>query len=410
MTFVAMDLSEQTMEADAAPLPKTRLYAVADGTIGRWKNPATGRWENKRVPKDEDDPESWFLAWIHERLAEGAATGQTAKKRSTTIRLLVPRWQKHKLSLAGADPRKIKPTCSCILRYAGPLLDVPLDEMTVPKVAAWVDGLQRSGRAPFTVRNIIQAHRSLVIDARGMGWVDLKENPFADPYVRGKLKGIAPKAGKDVIVALPLDEALKLIAYDKTLIPDGRKVLNLLAMVTGMRLAEVAAVSWRDIKDDNTLTVFRQLDRGGFKPAFKSPKLGSRRVIPLHPLAVRALAWWKKHSRNVAPDDPIFPGKFGFYGFATSAKTFREDLVAAGVGAGFDPGDGQRVRYTFHALRRTFASLLEESGVPREQICGLMGHGAKGVTDRNYIRKSLKRYQDAIAALPVPGSVPWIEA
>jgi integrase len=67
------------------------------------------------------------------------------------------------------------------------------------------------------------------------------------------------------------------------------------------------------------------------------------------------------------------------------------------------------VRYTFHALRRTFASLLEESGVPREQICGLMGHGAKGVTDRNYIRKSLKRYQEAISALPVPSSVPWIE-
>jgi integrase len=176
-----------------------------------------------------------------------------------------------------------------------------------------------------------------------------------------------------------------------------------------MRLAEVAAVSWGDIKDDNTLTVFRQLDRGGFKPAFKSPKLGSRRVIPLHPLAVRVLVWWKKQCRNTAPNDPVFPGKFGFYGFATSAKTFREDLVAAGVGAGFDPGDGQRVRYTFHALRRTFASLLEESGVPREQICGLMGHGAKGVTDRNYIRKSLKRYQEAIGALPVPNLVPWIE-
>jgi len=39
----------------------------------------------------------------------------------------------------------------------------------------------------------------------------------------------------------------------------------------------------------------------------------------------------------------------------------------------------------------------------------LMGHGGKGVTDRNYIRKSLKRYQEAISALPVPSSVPWIE-
>ena len=404
-----MDRDEQTMEPDTQPVPETRLYTVADGTVGRWKNPATGRWENKRVPKGEEDPETWLLAWVHERLASSAVTGDGMKKRSTTIRLLVPKWQKHKLSLAGADPRKIKPTCSCILRYAGPLLDVPLDEMTVPKVAAWVDGLQRSGRAPFTVRNIIQAHRSLVIDARGMGWVDLKENPFADPYVRGKLKGIAPKAGKDVIVALPEPDALKLINYDKSLIPSSRKVLNLLALVTGMRLAEVAGLSWNDVKDDRTLTVFRQLDRGGFKPTFKAPKLGSRRVIPLHPLAVKVLAWWKKQGRNTAPEDPIFPGKYGLYGFAMSARTFREDLVAAGVGAGFDPGDGQRVRYTFHALRRTFASLLEDNGVPREQICGLMGHGAKGVTDRNYIRKSLKRYQEAIGALPVPSSVPWIE-
>jgi integrase len=87
-----------------------------------------------------------------------------------------------------------------------------------------------------------------------MGWIDLQENPFADPYVRGKLKGIAPKAGKDVIVALPKADALKLLSYDKGLIPSSRKVLNLLALVTGLRLAEVAGLSWGDIKDDATMT------------------------------------------------------------------------------------------------------------------------------------------------------------
>jgi integrase len=88
----------------------------------------------------------------------------------------------------------------------------------------------------------------------------------------------------------------------------------------------------------------------------------------------------------------------------------REDLLAASVTPSIEGKGGKRVRYTFHALRRTFASLLEENGVPREQIGGLLGHGGKGVTDRAYVRKSLKRYREAIEALPLPQGVAWIDA
>jgi hypothetical protein len=58
--------------------------------------------------------------------------------------------------------------------------------------------------------------------------------------------------------------------------------------------------------------------------------------------------------------DLVFPDRFGFYGDATSAKAFREDLVAVGITPSIEAKDGKRARYTFHAPRRTFASLLED--------------------------------------------------
>lgn len=63
--------------------------------------------------------------------------------------------------------------------------------------------------------------------------------------------------------------------------------------------------------------------------------------------------------------------------------------------------DGQH-QFTFHALRRTFMSLLEAGGVGRDLIGNLAGHAAKGVSDRHYFAKNLGRFTEAINKLPLP--------
>src|ERR1700722_17111791 len=99
------DTMHQT-PSDQEPGQATRVYDTAHGKVGKWKSPLTGKWVNKRIPKGTADADAWFLAWTQEKLAKGIASGEAVAKRSQTIRSLVPRWQKHRLSLANADPRK----------------------------------------------------------------------------------------------------------------------------------------------------------------------------------------------------------------------------------------------------------------------------------------------------------------
>jgi hypothetical protein len=47
--------------------------------------------------------------------------------------------------------------------------------------------------------------------------------------------------------------------------------------------------------------------------------------------------------------------------------------------------------------------------VDRALIGDLLGHGAKGVTDRHYIKKSLHKYRQVIAKLPLPETLGWLQ-
>ena len=134
------------------------------------------------------------------------------------------------------------------------------------------------------------------------------------------------------------------------------------------------------------------------------PKKNSFRQIPLHPRLVLILRGWRKEgwpflfARAPNAEDPVWPATRGrhegtFYRPA-SARRLRSDLKAAGLPDTFKGHD-----IDAHALRRTFATILDDAGIARHRIGALMGHAGTTVTDRNYIGRNLRKFLPAIMAL-----------
>lgn len=94
----------------------------------------------------------------------------------------------------------------------------------------------------------------------------------------------------------------------------------------------------------------------------------------------------------------------------SARKSVSGPTFSAWEAANFKVFDGKHP-FTFHACRRTFMSLLEAEGVPRELIGALAGHAGKGVADRHYIAKNLKRFDQAVSTLPLPtaGELGWLQ-
>jgi integrase len=376
--------------------------------IVKWRE--DGRHCTKQVPsslKDKRDAEAWADAWWSARSVPGFCP--TLPK--DTFSSLCDRWIDHLRSKPNADERAWKDADSLKRLWIDPfpVAKVRIDRLTLADCVRWVEDVQRSGRADFTVRNVVQRARTMLADARGHGWY-AQENWFADDYLRRMLKGCQPTTGADVIVHLPMPEAQKVARYRGEGVPDRRHARNLLALCTGLRAGELSGLDWSRVDLDAAVPhvrVDRQLTR---ERRFKDPKRKSFRSVPLHPLAVEAMRRWREVGfrgfvgRSPMPDDPAFPDAQGRFVYdSNSALYFRQDLTAYGCAAlyeGKHPID-------FHALRRSFMTLLNEAKVPEHAIKQLAGHAKQGVTRRSYIDgEKLASLMEAVMRLPFDRPAP----
>jgi integrase len=329
-----------------------------------------------------------------------------------TIRKLAQRWINWKREVLANDRKAYEGAERTLNKWVLPfaIADIDLErELNLGHCTDWIEGIKKAGRAPMTTRNIVQQLRGFLVDVRGKGWVNLRENPFLDPYVRKVLGVPETIAGRNTIIHLTKEQVNQLLSCKAAEIPALRKVRNLVAIATGCRLGESRAWTWSDFQLDAampTARVFRQVQFSGAEgeAVSKDPKRHSHRVIPLHPSALKALRWWKKTGwrdyvgRDPTPEDPVFPSPAGAYATSRAPDLFRADLETAALPKVFDG----KHPFTFHATRRTFMSLLEAEGVPRELIGALAGHAGKGVADRHYIAKNLGRFNEAVSKLPLP--------
>jgi integrase len=287
-----------------APEPKVYWNARHRVFFGKYKH--GGRWKNKVVPVSIDDREKatlWFAAWLR-RLGETGVepvNGEVQVSERKTVRSLADRWLKWKKEQAGDDAKAFKGSKRLLDRWVFPhaIADADIEhELDIGHCTDWIEWVKRSGRAPLTVRNIVQGLRGFLVDVRGKGWVRLRENPLLDPYIRKVIGGTDTLAGRNTIIHLKKDEAQRLIASDSPHILQVRRVRTLFAVATGCRMGEIAALRFEDIDLGArvpTARVFRQVQKSGRNGAllFKEPKKKSHRILPLHPTLAAALRWWK---------------------------------------------------------------------------------------------------------------------
>lgn len=364
--------------------------------------PGARERRTKQVPSSVGDrlsAERWAEAWWAQR----GAAGHNPASPKDTVSTLCARWAEHLRSKGKEREAKDADTLKRLHVDPSKLAKVEAEALTLPQSVQWVEWVQSRGLADFTVRNVVQRMRTLFVDARGHGWVSPeKPNHFADDYLRRMLKGAQPKAGKDVIVHLPLAEARKVADYSGDGVPMRRHAKNVLALFTGLRAGELAGLSWAHLDLDSGLPsvrVDRQLTR---ERAFKDPKKRSFRTVPVHPLAAEVMRSWRdvgfRGHTGEGPnaDDPVFPDARGKFIYDNHAPYFRVDLAEYGC-----PLKHQGAPVDFHSLRRTFMTLLSEAEVPDPTIKQLAGHAKQGVTRRSYIApKELLALTQAVLRLP----------
>jgi integrase len=157
-----------------------------------------------------------------------------------------------------------------------------------------------------------------------------------------------------------------------------RKPIYLMAVHTGLRRSELAALTWGDLHLDAVMP-FVQVRAS-------TTKNGKPAVMRLHPEVVAALAKIKGESQ---PDDLVFR-------CFPRIERFCRDLKKAGVA--YQDASGQFA--DFHSLRKTFCTNLAKAGVPSRIAMALMRHSDRRLTDKIYTDENLLGTWSAFDALP----------
>lgn len=364
----------------------------------------------------------WFNDWRQVKEQTGVIPSNASVPAPIrSFRNLIDQWFDWRKEQPNTDIKELSKNRAAIVNYVltHRLGDFDLERPKGLSTLAvdWIEWLQRQkGKhtkrplAPFTIRNIVQIVRTMLSDFRGKGWCDITDNPFNDPFVKRKTAGAHTVAGADTIIHLSPPQAAQFIQCGDERITPYRRANNVLGLTSGLRTEEIQGLSWFHLHLDEKVPyvdVQRQLKTPGEKPTFKAPKKKSYRQVPLHPVAVQVLKWWRKQwvvwtTREPLDTDPVFPSSDGQYIHHHSASTFRRDLEVAGVPSKFE-GHNQ----TIHSLRRTFLTLLNLAGVTDNLQGRLAGHAKKTVTARHYVARDMPLLYEAVLKLPLPKEVEW---
>ena len=163
-----------------------------------------------------------------------------------------------------------------------------------------------------------------------------------------------------------------------TAVPADRKTVYLMAVHTGLRRSELAALKWGDVFVDAVMPFVqvRASTTKNSKPA----------AMRLHPELVKALQEIKGDSQSDKAVFERFP----------RIERFRRDLKKAGI----PYRDATEHFADFHSLRKTFGTNLANAGVPSRVAMALMRHSDRRLTDKIYTDENLLSTWSAFDALP----------
>lgn len=207
----------------------------------------------------------------------------------------------------------------------------------------------------------------------------------------------AAATGESPMRALSSEEASRLIS---TAEGTRDEALITLALRTGMRQGELAALRWEDLDlsdvERGTVTVRRSADTRA-RTRISTTKTGEERRVGIGTRTVAALKAHKKRQleERMAASlwaDPglVFPNTKGKIRRRDSVmRSLRRLLAEAGLPA--------KVR--FHDLRHTAATLAIKQGIPIPTVSKMLGHSDPAMTLRRYAHVLDEMREDAARAM-----------
>ena len=415
------------------------------------------RWGTKRVPKglarhQQLDAERWMIGWYSAYIAGGGinVVAPRVVSATKTLLLLGPRWLTYRYEDRGTKINTYKGLKQSLHNWI--LDNERFEHVSIEKLdmehdfaselcLSWINSIK--GKDSSVLVHTLAAS-TLFNDCIALSWLDPDlANPFERPIIKKRIAQLFETAKHErVVTFLSVEQVVALLTVPTRKLIDFRRVRYLLVLTTGLRDHEVQGLIWTDFHLEDVIAyvyVDRQLDKIGSKPFLwvkelmdagktkdeilavsnalvSPPKRNSRRPIPLLPLVVLVLRWWRavgwKQYVGVAPrrDDPVFPSgrtnrhsPAGQFAFVESPELLRLDLDRVGQPMTFGEHE---IDHDFHGLRRTFSTLLNENGVSEADVGVLLGHGAKSTARGSYISPDLLRPRlENLRRLPMPDRV-----
>lgn len=174
--------------------------------------------------------------------------------------------------------------------------------------------------------------------------------------------------------------------------PDPYKMGVLLALYTGLRVGELCAQEWEDVRDGDILVskTLHRIRRGnGTVVEISAPKTeSSHRRIPLPGFLARMLEQYRssgsllKTSAGKSVEPRLMQVKFSGY------------ITACGL-----------EKANFHALRHTFATRCVEAGFDPKTLSEILGHSDVKTTLNRYVHSSYELKQRSMEKLQMAATI-----
>jgi integrase len=250
-----------------------------------------------------------------------------------------------------------------LLEFLGPRADRDITLLTAKELNQFKSALSKR-LSPATVNVAIKIIRSALNHAHVAGYVQTNEAKKI-AILKGSRQG-----NRKAFTLSQLKRILK-VADEEW------RGMILVGLYSGLRLGDVATLTWSNIDTENRLI------------SVPTEKTGRHQVLPI---AKPVMDYLEQLPAGDDPDAPLFPHAFGAkqrsrYG-GTLSNQFYQILVAAGLAKPrphLSKGKGRDRRretggLSFHSLRHTATSLLKNAGVSDVVARDIIGHESAAVS------------------------------
>lgn len=295
--------------------------------------------------------------------AEVRKTKPLANKKAT-FEEVAREWLKVKKALR--DAKKLRPGTytayegSLRLHVLPYLASQKVADMTADDVVEWVEEIQMTGQADWSIRKHWVALYGVLKYAARHGYA---HQNVADLLTRDE----RPKSGPSRVRYLSAEEMDGMITHA----PKRYRMALLMALLLGVRLGELLAIRWSEVDfAEGVVHITGQMDSKGERLDYAKTSAGHRSIVLMDTLA-KALKAYKLASKFSGAKDYVICSEVG-------TPMNPRNLAQRGLEKACEAAGLEGV--TFHVLRHTFASILIAQGHDAVYVADQLGHEKPSVT------------------------------